>query len=76
MLEETFGVFPTSTPRGLHVETTWKRSFPRRFNVESTWCVCRVIIGSTKTDMLYVVYMSFNPQSQNVLYLLLFIAKF
>ena len=34
---------PTDTPRGFHVETTWKRSFqrsfPRRFNVESTWCV-------------------------------------
>ena len=32
---------PTNTPRGFHVETTWKRSFPRRFNVESTWCVCK-----------------------------------
>ena len=71
MLEETFGVFPTNTPRGLHVET-----FPRRLNVEPTWCVCRVIIGSTKTDMVYVLYMSCNPQSQNVLNLLLFIAKF
>ena len=35
---------PTNTPRGLHVGTTWKRPFPRRFNVESTWCVCRVIL--------------------------------
>ena len=35
--------YPTNTPRGFHVETTWKRSFPRRFNVESTWCVCRVV---------------------------------
>ena len=24
-----------------HFETTWKRSFPRRFNVEYTWGVCR-----------------------------------
>ena len=32
---------PTDTPRGFHVETTWKRPFPRRFNVESTWCVCK-----------------------------------
>ena len=31
---------PTNSPRGFHVETTWKRSFPRRLNVESTWCVC------------------------------------
>ena len=30
---------PRNTPRGFHVETTWKRSFPRRLNVESTWCV-------------------------------------
>ena len=36
------GNFPTNTPRGFHVETTWKRSFARRFNVESTWCVCRL----------------------------------
>ena len=28
---------PTNTPRGFHVETTWKCPFPRRFNVESTW---------------------------------------
>ena len=34
----------TNTPRGFHVETTWKRPFPRRFNVESTWCVCRIKI--------------------------------
>ena len=34
-------IIPANTPRGFHVETTWKRPFPRRFNVESTWCVCR-----------------------------------
>ena len=34
---------PTNTLRGFHVETTWKRPFPRRFNVDSTWCVCREI---------------------------------
>ena len=32
---------PTNTPRVFHVETTWKRSFPRLFNVKYTWCVCR-----------------------------------
>ena len=32
--------FPTNTPRVLHVETTSKPSFPRRFKVEYTWCVC------------------------------------
>ena len=31
----------SSTPRVFHVETTWKRSFPRRFNVEHKWSVCR-----------------------------------
>ena len=31
---------PTNRPREFHVETTWKRAFPRRFNVESRWCVC------------------------------------
>ena len=35
-------LIPTNTLRGFHVETTWKRSFPRCFNVESTWCVCSV----------------------------------
>ena len=34
--------FPTSTSSAFHVETTWKRSFPRRFNLEYTWCVFRV----------------------------------
>ena len=34
---------PTNTSRGFHVETTWKRSFPRLFNMESTCCVCRAI---------------------------------
>ena len=38
-------LYPTNTPRGLYVETTWKRSFPCRFNVESTWCVCRAFSG-------------------------------
>ena len=35
-------MYTANTPRGFHVETTWKRPFPRRFNMESTWCVCRV----------------------------------
>ena len=30
---------PYNTPRVFHVETTWKRSLPRRFNVENTGCV-------------------------------------
>ena len=34
---------PKNTPRVFHVETTWKRPFPRRFNVEYMWCVCRAI---------------------------------
>ena len=38
-------ITPTNTPRGIHVETTWKRSFLRRFNVEATWCVCRLVIN-------------------------------
>ena len=38
-----FSNIPTNTPARFHVETTLKRSFPRRFNVESTWCVCRDI---------------------------------
>ena len=41
---------PTNTPRGFHVETTWKRSFPRHFNVESTWCVCRVFVQLSNMD--------------------------
>ena len=36
--------YPTNTPRGFHVETTWKQLFPRRFNVESMWSVCRVVV--------------------------------
>ena len=38
---------PTNKPRGFHIGTTWKQSFPRRFNVESMWCVCRVIAHCT-----------------------------
>ena len=36
---------PTNTSRGFHLETTWKRSFPRRFKVEYTCCVCREYIA-------------------------------
>ena len=43
------GTFPTNTPCIFHVETTWKRPFPRRFNVEYTWCVCRVNINSVRS---------------------------
>ena len=35
----------TNTQRGFHVETTWKRPFPRLFNVESMWCVCSTSVG-------------------------------
>ena len=38
---------PANRPRGFHVETMWKRPFPRRFNVESKWCVCTVMIESS-----------------------------
>ena len=41
----------TNTPCVLHVETTWKCSFPRRFNVEYMWNVCRVTIV-TKNSIL------------------------
>ena len=27
-----------------HVDSTLKRSFPRRFKVESMWCICRVVV--------------------------------
>ena len=40
---ENLVYYSTNTPRGLHVQTTCKRPFPRRLNVESAWCVCRVI---------------------------------
>ena len=42
------GYYPTNAPRGFHVETTWKGSFPRRFNVEYTWFVCRGPVNSDK----------------------------
>ena len=29
--------YPTNTTIAFHVETTWKRSFSRRFNLEYTW---------------------------------------
>ena len=48
----TFVIFPEyclerlielkNVPRVFHVETAWKRPFPRRFNVEYMWCVCSV----------------------------------
>ena len=31
---------PVNTPHVLHVETTWKRPFPRRSKVDQAWCVC------------------------------------
>ena len=49
----------TNTPCVLHVETTWKRSFPRRFNVEYMWCVCKcapiyacIFMGKVETEFL------------------------
>ena len=42
--------FPTNAPRVFRVETTWKRSFLRRFNVEYTLCVCMVTVFSFPTD--------------------------
>ena len=35
---------PTNTSRVFHVETTWKRPFPRRFNMEYSWSVCRDVV--------------------------------
>ena len=43
IVRDSGALFPTNVPCGFHVETTWKRSFPRHFHVESTWCVCRVV---------------------------------
>ena len=37
------GCSTTNTLRVFHVETTWKRRYPRRFNVEYTWCAWRVV---------------------------------
>ena len=46
LLNKVVGSYhPANTPRGFRVETTGKRSFPRRFNVESTWC-CRAESGT------------------------------
>ena len=40
IVDKMYTNLPTNTPGGLHVETTGRRPFPRRFNVEFTWCVC------------------------------------
>ena len=65
---------PTNTPRGFHVETTWKRPFPRRFNMESTWCVCRVellLARSRLSQLAMACSQSFHclqaTKSQNIL---------
>ena len=42
----------TKTPRGFHVETTWKRSFPRRLNAESAWCVCSASVSLYTATLL------------------------
>ena len=47
------GKYPANTPSVFHVETTWKRTFPRRFNVEYTWSVCRVCPGITDLFLHY-----------------------
>ena len=39
---------PTNKPRGFHIGTTWKQSFPRRFNVESMWCISRAEVSIKK----------------------------
>ena len=61
---------PTNTPRGLHVETTWKRSFPRRFNVEFTWCVCReaALTGFSLDSIFWILVTPFpRPCHQHAL---------
>ena len=61
-----FRHYPTNTPRGFHVETTWKRPFPRRFNVESTWCVYSVqsimMSRSRELDLCYMKVISVNEK--------------
>ena len=47
---------PTNIPRGFHVKTTWKRTFPRRFSVESMWCVCREFLPTHYKKDLKNVY--------------------
>ena len=54
--------YPTNIPRVFHVETTWKRSFPRHFNVEYTRCVCRVNALSISDASKYNLFMSCLPK--------------
>ena len=44
-------MYPTNTPRVFHVETTWRRLFPRRFNVKYTLRVCRVFSQKTSARL-------------------------
>ena len=37
------------SPTNTYVETTCKRSFPRRLNVEYTWCVCMIAFQQKPT---------------------------
>lgn len=46
--------YPTNTPRGFPVETTWELQFPRRFYVESTWCVCRKQFQSQQPSKMLI----------------------
>ena len=59
------GVIPTNTPRGFHVETRWKRPFPRRFNVESTWCVCREAMGYDHAIANVTLYCTYSVLFEN-----------
>ena len=49
--------FPINTPRIFHVETTWKRSFPRRFNVEHMWCAYSERVNFINANFLKKILM-------------------
>ena len=49
---EMTNTYPTNASRVFHFETTWKRSFQRRFNVEYSWCVCRVFLVKSHVTRL------------------------
>ena len=61
--------FPADTPRVFHVETTWKKSFPRRFNVEYTRCVCRFEVSYptvTITNNIVVIQQLFSDHHHSI----------
>ena len=59
-------LYSTNTPRVFLVETTCKRSLPRRFNMEYTRCVCMVYIVA----ILVLTLIMFQPFQPSVIFLL------